>query len=312
MILPGSTLAVTGATGFIGTRLCQSFVHQGFAVQALVRDVNRAEALRRAGVALIHGDLSNSSALEQLLKGADAVVHAAGAVRGNCQEDFDRINVVGTRTVINALDACGSTPRLLLLSSITAREPQLSYYAHSKRESETLLAGRDPSQWVILRPPAVYGPGDVEMLPIFQAMSRGIALVPGSPQARASLIHVDDLVAAITTCLKHQNAGGNTLCLDDGAPCGYSWVEIATIAAAVYRRKVRVWQVPTRPLNWIAEINRHWADFRGSAPMLTPAKLRELRHPDWVANNSRITEITGWEPKIDLRSGLEALKISAL
>ena len=106
------------------------------------------------------------------------MVHGAGAVRGNSQADFDRVNVTGTATLLDAIADLPSPPRILLLSSLAAREPQLSWYAHSKREGEQQLEKHPRLDWVILRPPAVYGPGDREMLPLFQAMSRGSALVP--------------------------------------------------------------------------------------------------------------------------------------
>ena len=131
-----------------------------------------------------------------------AVIHGAGAVRGNSQADFDRVNVAGTAALLGAISAQTRPPLLLLLSSIVAREPQLSWYAHSKWEGEQMLLQLRDLDRVILRPPAVYGPGDKEMLPIFQWMHRGIALVPGSPEARTSLIHVSDLVDAIIACLR--------------------------------------------------------------------------------------------------------------
>jgi nucleoside-diphosphate-sugar epimerase len=150
---------------------------------------------------LFEGDVTNPQALQRLVADCDAVVHGAGAVRGNSQADFDRVNVAGTAAVLAAVRAQARPPRLLLVSSLAAREPQLSWYAHSKREGETLLERTSGLDWIILRPPAVYGPGDREMLPIFQSMRRGIALVPGSPEARTSLVHVEDLVAAILACL---------------------------------------------------------------------------------------------------------------
>jgi nucleoside-diphosphate-sugar epimerase len=165
---------------------------------------------------------------------------------------------------------------------------------------------------IILRPPAVYGPGDKEMLPIFQWMHRGIALVPGSPEARISLIHVADLVEAIIACLQSAAAIGQTLSLCDGKHQGYSWREMATIAATHWSRKVRLWCVPAWLLNGIAAVNSRSARITGRAPMLTPPKLRELRHHDWVVSNDAITLATGWTPVVELREGLEQLKISTL
>jgi 2-alkyl-3-oxoalkanoate reductase len=250
--------------------------------------------------------------LSRFAANCDAVVHAAGAVRGNSQDDFDRVNVAGTAAVLTALRAQARPPRLLLLSSIVAREPQLSWYSHSKREGEKLLEQAPGLEWTILRPPAVYGPGDKEMLPIFQSMYRGIALVPGSPEARTSLIHVSDLVTALVACLMSAAATGQTFALCDGKSGGYNWREMADIAAQHWSRPVRIWPVPRWLLDAIAALNSAVAGLTGRAAMLTPPKLRELRHEDWVADNAAITAATGWKPAIELNSGLATLKIPAL
>jgi 2-alkyl-3-oxoalkanoate reductase len=260
----------------------------------------------------VEGDLGNAAALQQLVADCAAVVHGAGAVRGNSQADFDRVNVAGTAALLAAINAQQHPPLTILLSSLAAREPQLSWYAHSKREGERLLAQYTHLDQVILRPPAVYGPGDKEMLPIFQWMHRGIALVPGALEARTSLIHVSDLVDAIIACLQSEGANRQTLSLCDGKHQGYSWRELAAIAAQHWSRRVRLWCVPHWLLDGVAALNSRIAAVTGRAPMLTPPKLRELRHPDWVVDNDAITTATGWTPRVGLREGLEQLKISKL
>ncbi|HEY6131584.1 MAG TPA: NAD-dependent epimerase/dehydratase family protein [Halioglobus sp.] len=311
MIAKGSLIAVTGATGFIGTCLCQSLLERGYQVRALVRNPAKAGHLASRGVALIQGDLNNPTALERLVTVSGAVIHCAGAVRGNSQEAFDQVNVAGTAALLTAMQALAQPPPLLLLSSIVAREPQLSWYARSKREGEKLLGQSATLNWVILRPPAVYGPGDKEMLPIFQWMRRGIALVPGSPEARISLIHVSDLVDAIVACLQNEGANRQTLTLCDRKHNGYNWRELASVAAEYWSRKVRLWRIPPHLLDAVAALNSRAAGITGTAPMLTPPKLRELRHTDWVADNDAITAATGWTPRLELREGLQTLEISA-
>jgi nucleoside-diphosphate-sugar epimerase len=283
-------------------------LEHGFQVRALVRNASKAKQLASQGVSLVVGDMGNATALEHLVSGCDAIVHGAGAVRGNCQADFDRVNVAGTAALLTAVNTQARPIRMVLLSSIVAREPQLSWYAHSKREGEKLLEQFPQLDWTVLRPPAVYGPGDTEMLPIFEWMRRGIALVPGTPDARTSLIHVSDLVSAIIACLQSASAGHKTLTLSDGTPGGYSWREIAGIARDHWSREVRLWRIPPLLLNCVAALNSGIAKVTGSLPMLTPPKLRELRHENWVADNEEITATTGWSPSLTLRKGLNRLQ----
>ena len=302
-------VAITGATGFIGTHLCLTLLKRGYNVRFLARNPAAAQSLVDAGASLISGDLQDSSALKRLVADAAFVVHAAGAVRGASQHAFDEVNVEGTNALLKAVDFLTTSPRLLLLSSLAAREPELSWYAHSKREAEQLLQKSASLDWVILRPPAVYGPGDQEMLPIFQWMARGLVPVPGAPTARLSLIHVEDLVAAIIACLESSTTRHQVLYACDGKPEGYNWLELTAIASALWSRRIRMWQVPAWLLNAAARVNMWLSAVTGSAPMLTPPKLRELRHQDWVVDNAAVSISTGWEPKIDLKHGLDALKI---
>ena len=281
-------------------------------MRALVRDPDKALDLSAQDITLVKGDLQNPTALEQLLKGCDGVIHGAGAVRGANQADFDRVNVAGTAALLAAIHAQPQAPRLLHLSSITAQEPGLSWYAHSKREGEERVKQRPDLDWVIVRPPAVYGPGDKEMLPIFQWMSRGIAVVPGSPEARISLIHVSDLVSALLACLKTPQTHQQVLTLCDGQDNGYNWHDMAGIAAETWSRRVWLWRVPPWLLNSAARVILAIARLTGGAPMLTPPKLRELRHDNWAVDNETITAATGWVPAVSLLQGMQEIRIAAL
>ncbi len=245
------------------------------------------------------------------MQDVDYVVHCAGTVRGASYKDFAATNVVGTEHIVATAEQMATPPPLLMLSSIVAREPQLSWYASSKRAGEDVLTS-SKLHWCVLRPPAVYGPGDREMLAIFEAMSRGFAPVAGSRSARNSLIHVDDLVQACLFCLGADNTYGHIYELHDGREGGYDWDELAEIASTVYQRPVRALPIPRWLLNTVATINLGIARVTGGAPMLTPAKLRELRHPNWVASNQPLTAACGWQPQIGLEQGLDSLLKAAL
>ena len=306
-------VAVTGATGFIGRVLCARLRADGYPVRALVRNPALAADMAASGVTLVPGDLANGDALRALLDNCDVVIHLAGAVRGNSQQSFDHTNVRGTQNLLEALASRKELPALLLVSSLAAREPGLSWYARSKYQAEQCVReGPAALEWAIIRPPAVYGPGDKEMLPVFLSMARGIAPVPGDPAARVSLIHVQDLASAIIACLRLPRLQQQTFTLDDGTPGGYDWTEMAAIAGSVWQRKVRLVRLPGPLLDMLAHANLALSRALAYAPMLTPGKLRELRHPDWVADHDEITAATGWRPKVRLSQGLEELRDSRL
>jgi nucleoside-diphosphate-sugar epimerase len=233
------------------------------------------------------------------------VVHCAGAVRGATPEQFDRINVEGVRQLLLALESQDTPPRLLMLSSLAAREPQLSFYAASKYQGEQVLVNQARRvAWDVLRPPAVYGPGDREMLPLFRAMARGIAPVPGEPRARFSMLFVDDLAAAVLAWIASGQAGNGIFTLDDGREGGYDWRDVAAIVGQMCRRRVRLLRVPDWALDIPAWLTRRASRLFGYAPMLTPEKLRELRHTDWVCDHAALHAATGWQPRVQLEEGL--------
>ncbi len=301
----GRLVALTGATGFIGGALAHGLLASGWRVRALVRNPARARTLSALGVQLVPGDLSDSDALQRLVADADAVVHCAGSVRGVSQADFDPVNATGVAHLVRAAAAQPRPPRFLALSSLAAREPQLSPYAASKHAGEqALAAAAGPMPWLALRPPAVYGPGDREMLPLLRWLQRGIAPVLGAPGARLSLLFVDDLVSALEQCLNAPELPQGIFELHDGHPQGYSWEEIVDQAAAFRGRPVRALRVPLPLLRGLARASLVWARLSGQPPMLSPGKYRELTHPDWVCDNRALTRASGWQPRVQFQEGL--------
>jgi nucleoside-diphosphate-sugar epimerase len=299
------TIAITGATGFIGRTICRQVLDAGFQVRALVRSPDKAGLPQSGNLVRVTGSLENAESLKLLVQDATAVVHCAGAVRGATQQQFDRVNVDGVRSLLKVLEELAEPPRLLSLSSLAAREPGLSYYAASKYRGEQVLS-REANRvsWMALRPPAVYGPGDRELLPLFRAMGRGVAPVPGSPAARFSMVFVEDLAGAVLAWLRCERCASGVYSIDDGRAGGYNWSAVAETVSRLCGRKVRLLRVPDWLLDIPARVNRQAGRVLGYAPMLTPEKLCELRHPDWVCDSIRLTEQTGWQPAVQLEEGL--------
>lgn len=299
-------VAVTGAAGFVGQAVIAKLLAEGHQVRALIH--RRALPIRHALLETQSGGLHDDAALETLVAGASAVVHIAGVVRGRTSADFNPVNVEGVARAAQAAQAAG-VGRFVLISSLAAREPQLSPYAASKRAGEEALStvlSDDTMSCVVLRPPAIYGAGDVELLPLFRLMARGITPMPGQKGARASLLHVEDLAGAILALLKADARG--TYALHDGHEGGYGWDEIAGIVEEVAGRG-RGWRIPLPEtlLRTVASANLMAARVLNYQPMLTPGKVNELRHPDWVCDNEALTQATGWRPKLPLRAGLAPL-----
>ena len=299
------TLALTGATGFIGTTLTKHLINAGWKIQALVRPTSDRKPLDGINVQWIEGNLDDVESLRRLVHRADAVVHCAGTVRGQTEKQFTQVNVEGVARLVHAAVEQHPLPRFLLISSLAAREPHLSPYASSKRQGEqTLAASSGKMPWTAFRPSPVYGPGDRELLPLFRWIGRGLAPIIGSKDARFSLLHVDDLAEAVRIWLEKNPRSGEVFELHDGRPDGYSYQELIQIVAEVYARRPLQVKIPALILNFLAVLNQTSARAIGYQPMLTPGKARELQHTNWVCDNQPLNRETGWQPKISINEGL--------
>jgi len=300
---------LSGATGFIGRHLQDALHQAGVPVRALVRPGSKRVEHLHPRSERVSAHLHERAAIVASLRGCRAVIYAAGTVRGRHLRDFSAANVAGVENLVQALALVRPAPPVLLISSLAATQPQLSYYAHSKAEGEAKLRAASGLDWTILRPPAVYGPGDVEMRPIFRLLRSGWALRPGPPEQRIALLHVQDLAFAVLAWLAAPSAcTSRSFNIDDGHQHaglgGYAWEEMASAAG---NGRCRLWGVPRWLLDAAARLNVTLSHLLRYQPMLTPGKGRELQHPTWICDNSPFSGLTGWRPKVDLGMGLDAL-----
>ncbi len=300
-------VAITGITGFIGRTIARYLLTSGWQVRGLVRSSARGVELSGSGLELVPGSLENFSSLLTLVDGVDAVIHCAGAVRGASFADFAEINLTGLENLLQAIKLSSRDLKLIHLSSLAARHPELSFYAESKKKGEDLLIDKfDNVIWTILRPPAVYGPGDREMLPVFKLMAKGFAPIPGRGRSRFSLLHVKDLAVAVEKLLESE-CEQQIFELHDGKPSGYDWSEIIELAAGLRGRPLRRLHIPLAWLTPAAWLNQKLGLITRFRPMLTPGKIREIAYPDWVCDNDKISLMTGWQPAVSLTAGLTDL-----
>jgi len=294
-------VAVTGATGFIGPHVVRKLQADGWRVRILTRrPVDTAQI--GAEVEAVGGDLEDQASLQRLLDGADAVVHVAGLIKARTREKFFRANAESVSRLAEIAAAAPAPPRFVLMSSLAARAPDLSDYAASKLAGErALIAAGAALPWSILRPPAVYGPGDRATLPFFRCVRHGIGPLLGSDGARLSLIHVEDLASAVGALLSDERSAGLVAEVDDGQG-GYTWPEMIAVAADAFGRRARVVRVPMAIPYGLSMLNQALARI-GYTPMLTPGKVRELYHRDWVCDPSPIMARTAWQPAVSLGQG---------
>lgn len=286
-------IALTGATGFVGGHLLALLEKEGRDVRALTRRAMPS----RDRVRWIEGDLANPEALARLVDGCESVIHVAGVLNAPDRAGFEEGNVAGTTRMIKAAHA-GGAKRFVHVSSLAAREPALSMYGASKARSEEVVAG-SPLPHSIVRPPAVYGPGDRETLDLFRMAKRGAVLLP--PSGKLSLIHVEDLARLLFALGESDAAEGLTIEPDDGHPGGWSHPEFGRMLGAAVGRRALPIPTPKRLLSLGATIDRL---ARGAKAKLTPDRVAYFCHPDWVVAPSRAVPPSLWAPRIATPDGL--------
>ncbi|HLG89747.1 MAG TPA: NAD-dependent epimerase/dehydratase family protein [Alphaproteobacteria bacterium] len=297
--------AVTGATGFLGGHLVAALIAAGWRVRILARRAGDYPQLAGQAVETVLGDLAARAALDKLVDGADAVIHAAGLIRAPDAAMFRAVNVGGTANLVSALNDSLSHAHLILVSSMVAREPRLSAYAESKREGETTLAGLCRVRWSVVRPCAVYGPWDRETLTIFRSAVRGVFPLAGPRGARIALIHASDAARGVVS-LCDTEGSGRIFELTDQRVDGYGWDEIADATERAVGNKVLKLPLPALAIHATAAVNLAAARLIGRMPMLTPGKVREIRHTDWGSAAERQPPRTLWQPRIEIREGFQA------
>lgn len=288
-------IALTGGTGFVGRTVVESLTGQGQQVRALTRRPQPPQS----GVTWVEGALDTGAGLNELCRGADRVIHIAGAVNAPDRAGFVAGNVDSTQNMLSAA-ARAKIGRFVHISSIAATRPDLSVYGWSKAEGETRVR-KSSLDWTILRPPAVYGPGDTEMFELFKMAAHGWVLMP--PPGRASYIHVGDMARLICRLALAEGLTGAIFEADDGVDNGWSHKAFARQVGAAMGQRAKVVHAPPWAMRLAARGDRL---VRGAGAKLTADRVRYMLNPDWVIDPDKRPDPQFWQPEIATDDGLAA------
>ncbi len=296
-------IAVTGATGFLGRHVVTALARTGARIRILARADLPREAWRGLELDVVPGSLEDPAALARLTAGVDAVVHAAGLIKARRSADFLRVNRDGTRAVAESARRHAAGSRLVVVSSLAAREPGISEYAASKHAGEEAARAvyrDDPDRLVIVRPPVIYGPWDRETLALFKAASR--ALVPIAGSGRIAIVHVADAAAAIAHLASGDGAAG-LFALADDHPAGYSARELMAEAARAVGRRARFVRIPDAALLAAGHASGWRGRLQRKVPMFNAGKAREMLHPDWSVSAGELLPAAIYRARIGIAEG---------
>lgn len=234
-----TTVAVIGATGFVGRHIVPRLVEAGYAVVA----VSRAGARRPdwpSAVQTRAADVETGRGLTEALRGADVVVHLVAIPRESGRRTFENVNVRGVERVLEAARANG-IGRILHLSALgVTGEPRFAYLS-SKFRGEQLVR-ESGLEWVVFRPSLLFGPGDGFFNLIKTTLtwwSPGIVAIPGHGRETFQPLHVDDLAQAVTAAVADPERTGSVYEL--GGPEKVTYREIVDhVMRATGKRRIKL------------------------------------------------------------------------
>jgi len=314
---------VTGATGFIGTRLCEQLVACGWQVRATARANSQTTALANLGAEIVRCDLSREGLPTAALEDVQTVFHLAGMTTSSRLDELRSVNAAGTRRLAESLTGAGVSPTVVHVSSIAASGPAangkprtpgdsplpISNYGRSKLEGEQAIATlADDMPVSIVRPSVVFGPGDREGFRIVEPIAKlGLHFSPGWRSPRLSVIYVDDLVEILMrTAERGRRISRQAVSLPAGEGIYVATVqehptyrEWGTMIAAALDRRVRVLPVPPR----IAKVVGWCAEQIGSGA-LHRDKIREALVETWAYDDENLTKELDIQPSHSLAEQL--------
>ena len=298
-------ILITGATGFVGSHIAEAFVAAGYKVRCGLRATSDARWISNLPVERTLLDLDHPDDLSKALEGVEVVVHVAGVTSARRPEDYYRVNADGTRRLAEAARGAG-VGRFVQISSLAARGPDghehpASAYGRSKLEAEKLLRDLDgPMQTVVLRPAAVYGPRDTDLLPLFKMASRGWLTLPAGPGSLQP-VYDSDVAKAVLAAARGTTSFGPFPIAERSS---YSWQEVAGKLEEALGRSVRVFRLPTAGFRLAGRAAELAAKPFGSVPVFDERRAEDLTVHTWTCDPSATEQELGWCAEVPLSEGL--------
>jgi len=312
------TALVTGATGFIGGHLVNALLRKGYSVTCLIRSSSDSRSLQKLPVRLVVGSIENPASIRTEAGGIDTVFHIAGLTKAPNREQFFHVNQTGTFRLLEALAGSNSPPRRFVhASSLAAAGPSqpdrplteedepnpVSWYGESKLGAEQeVLKYASAFPVTILRPSAVYGPGDRDIYLIFRMIQNGCLFTPGRSTRQFSLIHVYDLIDAFIKAGESNIPSGEVFYIS--RPEIHTWEAVGRAIARELGKHYRKVSFP----QWLAlaagMAGNIYSRLSGRSVALNTQKVRELLQPSWTCNTSKSETILGFNPATDLKKGI--------
>jgi nucleoside-diphosphate-sugar epimerase len=309
---------ITGATGFVGSFLTERLIAAGHELTCLVRKQSNLRWIADLKIECFYGSLTDKNSLIRGLDGAEMIYHVAGVTKARTEAEYFAGNYEGTRNLIEAAlqfkdkisrfilvssqTAVGSSPTIIPIDETHPAKP-LTDYGRSKRAAEEYaLSVMDQMPLTIVRPPAVYGPRDTDILEFFRTVKLGIIPQLGGSEKYLSLIHVKDLSRGIVMAAHNPGAAGQVYFLTSPKP--YAWSEIARLTLKILEKKGFQIPVPVGLMKGIAFFSESISALTKKPALVNKQKIIDMEQDFWTCSPDKAKKELGFECEISLEEGI--------
>lgn len=314
-----STVLVTGASGFIGSHIVDALLQRHCTVHCLVRRTSDLRWLDRTKVQLHYGNLEKPFSLKEGLEKTDYLFHCAGLTRAKSRREFFRINATACKTLYEeCLEHGKRLKRIIHISSLASVGPALpdqpvdentpckplTYYGKSKLAGEEIARQFSSSlPLIILRPPIVYGPREINFFVFIDGIAKGWNLQMGHKNRVLSLIYIMDLVQAMLRAAIRPSSGNDLFFITDGN--FYHWDDVVETASNVLNVRPRSIRIPDRLLGFIGLLLEFISIYQKNPPLLDRQRIIDIRQSTWTASSEKFFDHFEFQPQYDLQKGLK-------
>lgn len=312
---------ITGANGFLGSHVLDRLLDTpGFEVTILLRSTSDTRFIAHhldGKVTTYRGSLSDGDVVERAVADVDVIVHCAAKTKTLRESEYFAVNRDGTENIVRVAGARGDALRhFILISSLAVSGPgtlenpaeettsprPLTAYARSKRDAETVVQRMDRVPWTILRPAAIYGPRDVDFLPLFRSVKRGFAPLPRGGRQPLSVVYGPDVAEAVRCCLDNEQAVGKVYHVAAATPTDTAG--LAHAIATAMNRRTHTLSIPGAVLYLACMLQGLISQLQGKPHILNRHKWPELSAPGWVCATDRLRDDVGFEAATSLETGI--------
>lgn len=312
------TSLVTGTSGFVGSHLVDKLLELNHNVRVIMRKESKLKWIDPTRVEIFNSDYDDVENLRDAVSNVDYVFHVAGVIKAKTKEIYYKGNVEVTQNLLEAVEQFNpSLNRFVFISSQAAAGPSpsnqpkteemecnpVTTYGKSKLEAERVVRNYEAKiPFTIVRPSAVYGPRDPEILLFFQTLKKGIQPMVGFSEKYVSLVHIQDLIDGILLAAFSDKSLNQTYFISSEK--GYGWEEIGNISSKIFGKRVLKLRIPHFMIFTVAAISQFFSYFRKEATILNLEKAREMVQNSWVCSVEKAKRELGYSQKVDLEQGV--------